>query len=321
MKKQLFREQVLDAKKTSMFGKVVLTQPLSVSLGLGLTLVSMAAVLAFLMLFQYQHKAQVQSQIEPQSLADIAYQGPQARLQSYLVVPGTHVEPGMALATLAAAQQPLESASVLADKLTYLQRTLTYSQQRQQLLSEYLAGSTATVSAEQQLQTQLQLNEVQQQVNQLTYEISTLSAKLDTQQDWQVDGDTLKAKRKGVLQQWYVQEGQNMTAGAPLYRLGEAEGNLQAWFSLPSGWYADLKAGQSLQVRFDAYPYQKFGVLDLQVQAVDNRQERGGYAALVTLPRHWTDKAGQQQPLFEGMQITAVVQGPSQSLFSWLFRI
>ncbi|GAA0352681.1 HlyD family efflux transporter periplasmic adaptor subunit [Bowmanella denitrificans] len=322
MKKQLFREQVLDAKKTSMFGRVVLTQPLSVSVGLALTLGTLVAVLAFLWLFQYQHKMQVITKIEPQNLVNIPYQGPPVILKQHLVAPGSRIEAGKAVAKITTdSPDTVESGQAITDRLAYLQRTLVSTQQRQQLLAQYLAEHQGKLGADQLLQQQLQLIEAQDQTNRLNYDIAQLQAVLDKQQGWQTDGDMLKAQHSGVLQQWYVKEGQNLRMGELLYRLGDADGKLQAWFLLPASWYGDIEPGQSVQVRFDDYPYQKFGVLDATVQQVGNRQESGGYAAMVMLPRHWADKTGQQQPLFEGMQVTAVLQGPSQSLFSWLFRI
>lgn len=81
-------------------------------------------------------------------------------------------------------------------------------------------------------------------------------------------GRVVLAPAAGIVARLSVTTGSTSRPGQTLMTLYKAEGRLEAWLYLPSDKAGQLKAGQSVQLRLDAYPHEMFGTLTAVVSKV-----------------------------------------------------
>jgi membrane fusion protein len=78
----------------------------------------------------------------------------------------------------------------------------------------------------------------------------------------------VRAPESGTVARVIVRPGAAVRAGDALVRLYRRDQGLEAWLYLSSSKAGFLRAGQSVQLRFDAYPYQLFGTSTAVVTSV-----------------------------------------------------
>lgn len=149
------------------------------------------------------------------------------------------------------------------------------------------------------------------------------------------------APSDGVLGAVLAQPGQPVTPAAALASLVPADAQLQAHLYAPSSALGFLRPEQAVLLRYQAYPYQKFGHQTGQVLQVSRTPlqaaEMAGvplagvaafsdvsgeplYRITVALDRQTVAAYGQPQALVAGMQLEADVQLDRRRLIEWLFE-
>ena len=155
----------------------------------------------------------------------------------------------------------------------------------------------------------------------------------------------VRAPQAGVLANVLAEVGQTVGPTAALAGLLPAGAKLQAQLYAPSSAVGFLHAGQPVLLRYQAYPYQKFGhhpgtvvqvstaplqagelaSLALPTPATGAVAAVGGvgeplYRVTVALERQSIDAYGRAQPLVAGMQLDADVLLDRRRLVEWLFE-
>jgi membrane fusion protein len=140
------------------------------------------------------------------------------------------------------------------------------------------------------------------------------------------------APQDGVVSGLIAQPGQTVTPGVALASLVPAEAKLQAHLYAPSSAVGFLRPEQAVLLRYDAFPYQKFGAqhgrieqvslaplsgTDITGQAASAREPM--YRIAVTLARQDIATGAQVRPLVPGMQLEADVPIERRRLVEWLF--
>lgn len=80
----------------------------------------------------------------------------------------------------------------------------------------------------------------------------------------------VRAPESGTVARVIVRAGAAVRAGDALVRIYRRSQSLEAWLYLPSSKAGFLRVGQTVQLRFDAYPYQLFGTSTATVTSVSN---------------------------------------------------
>lgn len=80
----------------------------------------------------------------------------------------------------------------------------------------------------------------------------------------------VRAPESGTVARVIVRAGAAVRAGDALVRIYRRSQGLEAWLYLPSSKAGFLRVGQTVQLRFDAYPYQLFGTSTATVTSVSN---------------------------------------------------
>jgi membrane fusion protein len=145
----------------------------------------------------------------------------------------------------------------------------------------------------------------------------------------------VRAPQDGVVSGVIAQPGQTVTPAVALASLVPAHATLQAYLYAPSSAVGFLHAEQQVLLRYDAFPYQKYGSQHGRIEQVSlaplsaaeftgqmpSRIAVGGepmYRIAVTLERQDIEAGAQARPLVPGMQLEADVPIERRRLVEWL---
>ena len=148
----------------------------------------------------------------------------------------------------------------------------------------------------------------------------------------------VRAPQDGVVTGVLAVDGQTVTPGIAMASLLPAGAKLQAQLFAPSSAIGFVRPNQRVQLRYQAFPYQKFGhqsgmviqVSRSPLQATElaglplQASAGGGieplYRITVQLDQQSVAAYGQAQPLSPGMQLEADVLLDKRRLIEWLFE-
>ncbi|GAC16174.1 HlyD family secretion protein [Aliiglaciecola lipolytica] len=169
------------------------------------------------------------------------------------------------------------------------------------------------------------------QANQIKSQLSDLALKIA-----QLEGQSrhiLKATRDGVVSNLQAQVGQQTNINTPLLSVVPRDSVIQAKLLIPVKAIGFIEQGQVIQIRYDAFPYQKFGLYQGTITSVSdsiilpnevhfaplNIQEPV-YLVHATLESQWVSAYGKELSLKSGMTLSADVQLGERSLLEWIFE-
>ena len=148
----------------------------------------------------------------------------------------------------------------------------------------------------------------------------------------------VRAPQDGVVTGVLAAPGQNVTPTVALASLLPADAKLQAHLFAPSSAVGFVRADQTVQLRYQAFPYQKFGhqmgavaqvsrsplqaaeLAGLPLPAAIMASGEPLYRITVTLNQQSVAAYGKAQTLSPGMQLEADVQLDRRRLIEWLFE-
>ena len=148
----------------------------------------------------------------------------------------------------------------------------------------------------------------------------------------------VRAPEDGVLSGVLAEPGQAVTPAVALASLLPAGAKLQAQLFAPSSAVGFVRADQTVELRYQAFPYQKFGhqsgevvqvsrsplqaseLAGLSLPATASATGEPLYRITVRLDRQSVAAYGQAQPLAPGMQLEADVLLDRRRLIEWLFE-
>lgn len=202
----------------------------------------------------------------------------------------------------------------------------------QQQLAELNASEQSQKAQIEQLSGQLQRlpSEQQQQLAVLDSDISRLKQQ---QTELNARGELLiTAPITGRVTNLMAETGNNVQMGLPLLTIMPDNAELQAVLLVPTRAYGFVMPGQRTRLRFDAFPYQRFGLYEGEViktaQAIVLPNEvdmpvavqEPVYRVEVALASQHIRAYGNTVPLQSGMLLSADIVLEQRSLLAWLFE-
>lgn len=203
---------------------------------------------------------------------------------------------------------------------------LQLEQQQQQQQAAQLKVQADIAQAEQQLkqlplQQQAELSLIDNQLAAQTAQ----QAKLSQQQS-----STLVAPSAGRVSGLQVKAGQWHMQGQAVLTLLPTDHNLEAVLYVPTSAVGFLTVGQTARLRYDAYPYQRFGVYQGTVTEIsdsvllpsdvpDFALQGPSFRVRVQIPSQQLHAYNKALPLKAGMTLHADLITERQSLLQWLF--
>jgi membrane fusion protein len=148
----------------------------------------------------------------------------------------------------------------------------------------------------------------------------------------------VRAPQDGVVSGVLAAPGQNVMPAVALASLLPADAKLQAQLFAPSSAVGFVRPNQTVQLRYQAFPYQKFGhqtgavaqvsraplqaaeLVGLPLTSAANAAGEPLYRITVTLDQQSVAAYGQAQALSPGMQLEADVLLDRRRLIEWLFE-
>jgi membrane fusion protein len=150
----------------------------------------------------------------------------------------------------------------------------------------------------------------------------------------------LRAPSDGVVATLQAEPGQSVTAGAVLASVLPAQAQMLAQLYAPSSAVGFVRPQQVVNLRYQAFPYQKFGsqsgrvlqvsrtpltpaelaLLNLPAALSQGAQSEPLYRITVGLDRQTVTAYGQEQALSAGMQLDADVLLERRRLIEWIFE-
>ncbi len=210
----------------------------------------------------------------------------------------------------------------------------------QMLRSEYLSARADSLNVSHallDLESQLEKHRVDEaalptahfaRLSNLSRELSKLKQQLTDLQgasDYYVTAP-VPGRVRGVT---YV-EGDQVKRDRPLFSILEEDAGVRAILLVPSRAIGFVREGQRVKLRYDAYPYQKFGSHDGEITEVSRTSFSAGelsvpfsvagpvYRVYVRPTEAEILAAGEMWALLPGMVLQAEIQLESRSLWQWL---
>ena len=353
----LFRKAALDAQATTPLGRIVLVQPPSYRLLTAMALCFAGIVLGFFAFGSYTRHSTVMGQLLPDAGLIKVY-APRAGVvmerrvrenqavkagDVLFVVSGEHPARlggeelrdrfGLAEAPLQGEQRLLVSKAaelrrqleLLDDQIANQKNRLelsrkTVSAYRQLLASKY-------ISAEQWQQKQEDLLDQQARLQALDRERVALTHELGTQYP------VITATQAGVATAVNADVGQAIDGQRPMLSIVPENSRLQATLFAPSRAVGFVRAGDRVRLRYQAYPYQKFGhhggvvawvsrtavpPSDIAALGRQPQDTEPLYEIRVTLDRQAVTAYGRSQALQSGMVVEADLLQERRRLYEWV---
>ncbi|WJG09866.1 HlyD family efflux transporter periplasmic adaptor subunit [Aliiglaciecola sp. LCG003] len=218
-------------------------------------------------------------------------------------------------------------ANIELDKLE--EQQLALQSEEQALLREQIQRVNQQQILESQLVTLPQSH--QDDVNQLKAHLSELSLKVTQLSSQQ--GHIIKASRAGTVSNLQAYQGQRIDATVPLLSIVPDDTDIQAKLLVSVRAAGFIAPGQKLEIRYDGFPYQKFGlyagevtqvsdsiILPGEVHATPVNIQEPVYLVHATLSSQQVSAYGKNIDLKSGMTLSADVQLDERSLLEWIFE-
>ena len=406
MSQDLFRKEVLLARRASWLGSVSLVQPLRLWVLTACSTAIAVAVILFLAFGTYARRSRVTGQLVPvQGMATVL--APATGVVTRILAPeGERVEAGQTIVVVTMPRATVAGGNTLAALETSLERRaeglLAARAAQQHVLDAQTAGLSGQLAAARQELTQIAqetatrqeqvrlANETLQRLQQLRGDnyVSELqynqqeSAALDQigamqtlqrqatstrrliaqleqamhelpgqrqaseagferdvamveqeQVETLARGElAITAPVGGIVATQLFKPGQAVQAGLPVMSVLPGDGALEAELLVPSRAIGFIEPGDSVLLRYQAYPYQKFGHHRGQVARISrstvtaanpNGRDTGGepfYRVNVALDRQVITAYGKPEQLKPGMLLDADVLGEHRTLVEWVLE-
>lgn len=188
-------------------------------------------------------------------------------------------------------------------------------------------------SSRQKLSSELRIypQEEQNSIAQVQSQLSDIAQKI-TQLHGQ-RAHIIKASQNGFVSNIQVNLGQYTKTNLPLMSIVPSESTIQARLLVPVRSVGFLESGQTIEMRYDAFPYQKFGLhrgtiieisksamLPSEVNESAITVQEPVFIVLAELDKNWVTAFGKKLALKPGMTLSADVHLAQRSLMEWLLE-
>jgi len=169
-----------------------------------------------------------------------------------------------------------------------------------------------------------------EQITQLQSQLAGINQQI-TQADSQRSFDVV-SNRDGKVTNLLVKAGMMANTNQPLMTILPVEASLEAVLFVPTRAYGFVEEGQSTRIRYQAFPYQRFGIYQGEIVEVSKSVilpnetslpvsfQEPVYQVIVKLNKQGAIAYGVSVPLQAGMLLEADIMVDSRTLFEWLLE-
>lgn len=173
------------------------------------------------------------------------------------------------------------------------------------------------------LRSRAQVEQVARQISELNQGMSQVEAQRES---------LIRAPMTGVVTNIAINRGQSVAADAPLATVLPKGSGMHVELLVPTRAIGFLKPGQQVVLRYDAFPYERFGQYRGTITEIGRNVwtsgERVGplqarepvYRVDVALERQTVSALGQELPLRPGMMVNADLLLEKRTILEWIFE-
>jgi membrane fusion protein len=174
-----------------------------------------------------------------------------------------------------------------------------------------------------ELRTRTQVEQVARQISELQEGLTQVQARTET---------VIRAPVAGVVTNIAVNNGQSIAADAPLATVLPKGSGMHVELLVPTRAIGFVKPGQDVVLRYDAFPYERFGQYHGRITDIGRNVWSSGdrvgpvsvkepvYRVDVALDRQSVSALGQEFSLRPGMLVNADLLLEKRTLFEWIFE-
>ncbi len=174
-----------------------------------------------------------------------------------------------------------------------------------------------------QLRSRAQIEQVARQISEIKEGMSQVEAKRET---------VIRAPMAGIVTNVAVNRGQSVASDAPLVTVLPKGSGLHVELLVPTRAIGFLKPGQEVVLRYEAFPYERFGQYRGTITEIGHNVwttgERVGalqakepvYKIDVVLEKQTVSALGQELPLRPGMLVNADLLLERRTMLEWIFE-
>lgn len=409
MSSDLFRKEVLEARKKSWLGSISLSQPISLWLLTAVAIFAAIVIVLFVTIGEYTRRTRVVGQLVPTNGISTVSASLAGTLTDVRVQEGQKVLAGDVLAVIEVPRATLSGGDTVRALQEAIEQRRTgmmdsYSSQRNQLQAQQIGLASQVVAAkaelsqievelstrrqqqrlveetlvrfrtlrEKQFITELQLQQQQAaaleqlgeaqslerqalssrrviaQLEQARHELPAQIAHITAAEQREAGGFTqesietatrgqavIQAPLSGTVSTLVSHTGQALQPGQVILSLIPTSSNLEAQLLVPSRAIGFIESGDIVLLRYQAYPYQKFGHYKGKVDRVSrsalSSSELGSligsaetgepyYRVVVILDSQTVRAFGKDETLKPGLLLEADILGERRKLWEWLLE-
>lgn len=327
----LFREEAMQAKKGSYFGKTLIITPVSFSVWtFGISAIALVIGL-YLFFGEYSKRQTVEGILIPDKGIMTIYAKNPGVVAKKFVTQGDKVIQGQLLYLISTEQESLGGQGMAAQQIELLEKQIEVQKSKIAMFEKSAAGY-------EDLLKQHYISQNDYQKRQEEYFAAKLAMHEFEKQLSQAKGGieyAIRAPGDGTVATLISTTGDRVTTDTALGIIIPKGSILEARLFVPTSKAGFIKVGQKVLLKYRPYPYQRFGLYEGTVSLIDksiiNPQELRAfpipikmdevfYRVTVTLGSQAAMVYGQPQPLTPGMLLEAIVLGEKRNIWQWVME-
>lgn len=324
----LFRKEVLQRKKSNYLGKTIIIAPISFLFwSIGIFIIAVALVM-FLCFGKYTKRQEVHGILAPnKGLVNIYPEKPGIVIEQF-IQQGDEIKKGQLLYSISTEQHTLTDQSLPVQQIASLEKQIEMQKSR-------ITVCEKDVESYKQLLDQRFVSEAEYRKHYDSY----LSAKLSLHDlEYRLSevkgrGDyAIRAPADGTVAALTTMIGDRVTERNLLISIIPKGAELQGTLYVPTDAIGFIKPGQKVLLKYQAYPYQQFGLYESIIYSVDKSilspedirvlvpLKSPFYRVIVSLRQQTVTVYGEPYPLVPGMLLEAIILGEEHSIWQWIMR-
>ena len=325
--KPLFRKEALQERKGSYFGKILVVAPVSFSAWtFGVFFIAVAIGL-FLYFGEYSRRQTVRGELVPDKGLITLHAKDNGIVVNKYVQQGEEVKKGQLLCLISTEHETATTQSLSAQQVDLLEKQIVVQKNKIELFERNASSYTALLKKH-------YISDLEYQKRQDEYFSSKLALHDFEKQLNQAKGGVdyaIRAPEEGVIAALITMVGDHVNAETSLVTIIPKDSQLEGVLFVPTSKIGFVMPGQKVLLKYDAYPYQRFGLYEAIVVRVDKsilkpqdikslpfKMEEGFYRVIVTLAKQTVTVYGEPYPLIAGMLFDAVILGEKRNIWQWI---
>lgn len=331
----LFRKEVLQQKKGNYFGKATIIAPVSFSIWAFSIFTIAIALGLFLYLGKYAKRQEVIGILVPDKGLIHVYATNSGIVTDKFVNQGDQALKGQLLFRISTERYTLSEQGEAAQQIELLEKQVAVQKSKLELSEKNLARYK-------QLLDQRVISETDYQ-KLYSEHLNVMLALHETEKNLiQAKGTsdyTVRAPYNGTISTLVAMVGDRVTHDKPLATIVPEMALLQGMLFVRSSAIGFVKAGQKVLLKYDAYPYQNFGLYESTIEKIDKSvlypkdfdlpininpnaapysPSEPFYRVIVSLKQQTVIVYGKPYPLTPGMTLRGSILGDERNIWQWI---